>query len=102
MRGEAANEAETVPLYEIPVLRCNWRAVQAFRRCKLAYISGGMGAHCLGIEASELQAVLTMTGEPRRRWPVLSRQVLEMGAAAAGYINDRAREEAERAKDRKP
>lgn len=79
------------------MLRCNWRSVVLFQRCKLSFLAGGMGAHCLGIEAAELQAVLTMTGEPRRRWPTLSRHVLEMGAAAAGYINKQAREAAEKA-----
>lgn len=93
MMGNARSEPD---LYEIRVLRCNWRTVQLFQRCKLAFLAGGMGAHCLGIEAAELQAVLTMSGEPARRWPVLSRHILEMGAAAAKYINDETRKEAEK------
>lgn len=72
--------------------------MKLFQRCKLTYLAGGMGAHCLGIEGVELQSVLTMAREPRKRWPALMHQVLDMGSAAAKFINQQAAQEAAKAK----
>lgn len=72
-------------VYEIHVLRCNMRAVQAFQLCQMTF--AGMSGVCLGISMSEISSVLDVLGVKGRRRETLSRQLVVMSRAAEEYHN---------------
>lgn len=67
----------------------NWDAVQVFLRCSQGYAAGMAGAWALGLSALEIDAGCRLAGIAPDALFEVSEQVREMGAIAAGAINER-------------
>lgn len=72
----------------IEVLECNMDAVNIFRMCQLTYV--GMGGHCLGFAAKEIQAAFEIVG---RSGEELFYDVKYMGSVAAMALNARTKQQ---------
>lgn len=83
-------------VYEIEVLKANWRSVKVFGDCSLSYIGTGMQAICIGFEAKEIVAVMDAIGVKAKSRPRILRDVSYMGRCAAEYINEQNRAAAKR------
>lgn len=87
LRGSDGSSGPSV-IYEIEVMACNWRSVEVYQQCALAYVGTGMQAICTGFEAKEIVAVMDALNVRVKRRPRILRDVIFMGRVAAGYINE--------------
>ncbi len=67
----------------------NWRAVEVFTQMASQWrlVVGTGSAHWQGMRYEALEAVLRITGVPRREWPTVFGAVRVMEAAARGELN---------------
>lgn len=69
------------------VCSVNVAATELFKRCKLAYVSSGLGAQCIGITSMELRAAAENGGVAMTSQ--LADDVQYMGDCAANYLNSK-------------
>lgn len=74
------------------VWSCNAKVVEIYKACQLTH--AGMGGTCLGLSALEIRSAFDLLRVPRKRWRDYTADLLLMGRAAAGWINEEQRKAA--------
>jgi len=88
MRGDSDSDGNgETRVSDLGVLPQHWSAIRLFQRCQLTYV-GASGA-CLGIAATEIEAVLRLSGLPARRHRVAAQRIALCGRLAARAINEK-------------
>lgn len=88
LRADAdAPERESV----VPVLDCNWDALQVYQHCQQSVVGAGFGIIHLGVAASECRAAIALLRPPRTRHAQILDGVQQLGQYVATDLNRRAR-----------